>query len=112
MSFTYSFSPIIKSQPPLQIPYDDGTEGRCLIASTNHRLTIYNAELFRHECGRNIIVMDYANILVDPDDVHSEVPPKPEQIEVLYLRLKSWWDSRPESLNPEAHPSPENLLAA
>jgi hypothetical protein len=40
------------------------------------------------------------------------IPPKPEEIEVLYLRLKSWYDVRPQSLLPTNFPSPENLLAA
>jgi len=49
---------------------------------------------------------------MDPDDVNSEIPPKPEQIEVLYFQLQAWWKSRPECLNPTMFPSPENLLAA
>lgn len=75
-------------------------------------LTTFYEALFRYECGRNVIVMECANTLVDPDDMSSEIPPKPEQIEVLYLQLKSWWSSRPDCLNPTTFPSPENLLAA
>jgi hypothetical protein len=75
-------------------------------------LTKTHEALFRYECGRNVIVMDCANTLVDPDDVNSEIPPKPEQIEVLYLQLRSWWKSRPDHLDPTTFPSPENLLAA
>ncbi|KAF2703392.1 hypothetical protein K504DRAFT_177266 [Pleomassaria siparia CBS 279.74] len=95
MSLTYSFAPIIKSQPPLQIPYDDETEA-----------------LFRYECSRHIVLSDCADTLMDQDGTRSDIPPKPEQIEVLYLRLKSWWESRPDRLDPTKHPSPENLLAA
>jgi len=95
VSFTFSLPSIIRSQPPLQVPYDDESEA-----------------LFRYECGRYIIVMNYVNVLVDPNDVNSEVPPKPEQIEVLYLQLKSWWKSRPECLNPTIFPSLENLVVA
>jgi hypothetical protein len=56
--------------------------------------------------------MNCANILLDLDDMNSEIPPKPEQIEVLYFQFQSWWKSRPEGLNPTIFPSPENLLAA
>ncbi|KAF2788826.1 hypothetical protein K505DRAFT_254615 [Melanomma pulvis-pyrius CBS 109.77] len=112
MSFTYSFSPIVKSQPPLQVPYDDETEGKNPVASPTSTLTVCHKALFRSECGRSVIVLDCANTLVDQDDVHSEIPPKPEQIEVLYFRLRSWWDSRSERLDPTKFPSPENLLAA
>lgn len=55
---------------------------------------------------------DMLNTLWDEDIADSEIPPKPEQVEVLYLRLKSWWDLRPQSLDPMRNPSPENLLAA
>ena len=53
-----------------------------------------------------------ANTVWDFDVLHSGVPPKQELVEVLYLRLKSWWDSRQEILDPAINPSPENLVAA
>ncbi|KAF2113856.1 hypothetical protein BDV96DRAFT_118510 [Lophiotrema nucula] len=97
LSFTYSFPAIIKMQPPLPVPYEDSTDSETL---------------FRSECARHVIMLDCANILVDADGSVLDVPPKPEVVEVLVLRLKSWWDSRPVSLNPSDHPSPENLLSA
>lgn len=68
--------------------------------------------LFRSECARNMIILDCSRTLVDPEEPVSDIPPKPEQIEVLYLRLKNWYDGRPQSLLPANYPSPENLLTA
>ena len=45
------------------------------------------------------------------DDYDPDIPPKPEQTEILLIRLHSWYDSRPDSLNPKNDSSPENLLA-
>ncbi|KAF1996448.1 hypothetical protein P154DRAFT_320031 [Amniculicola lignicola CBS 123094] len=97
MSLTYSFPVIQRTQPPLPIPYDEDQESEAL---------------FRSECHRNQIMIEYANTLVGPDDVNNEIPPKPEQVEILYLRLNSWWKTRHESLDPIRNPLPEYLLAA
>ncbi|KAF2871303.1 hypothetical protein BDV95DRAFT_668628 [Massariosphaeria phaeospora] len=97
MSFTYSFPALIQTQPPLLIPYNDTPDTEAL---------------FRSECSRHIIILDCAKLLADPDHEDADIPPKPEDVEILYLRLKSWWDSRPEVLDPTRFPSPENLLTA
>ena len=68
--------------------------------------------LFRSECARNMIILDCSKAIMDPDEPVGDIPPKPEQIEVLYLRLKNWYDARPKCLLPESYPSPENLLTA
>jgi len=59
-----------------------------------------------------MIILDCSRTLVDPEEPVYDIPPKPEQIEVLYLRLKSWYDARAQSLFPANYPSPENLLTA
>ncbi|KAF9737088.1 C6 transcription factor [Paraphaeosphaeria minitans] len=96
MSFTYSLTPLVNSPPPVAIPYE-GTD---------------NEDLFQDECARSVVLLECLNTLIDPDDPTSDLPPKPEQIEILYLRLKLWYDHRRSSLCPTKHPSPENLLTA
>ncbi|KAF2685363.1 hypothetical protein K458DRAFT_23460 [Lentithecium fluviatile CBS 122367] len=97
MSFTYSFPPILQSQPPVAVPYDD---------------TPAKEALFRSECARNVIILDCSKALLEPYEPTTNLSPKPEQIEVLYLRLKAWYDTRPHGLLPEIFPSPENFLIA
>ncbi|KAF2021291.1 hypothetical protein BU24DRAFT_18465 [Aaosphaeria arxii CBS 175.79] len=97
MSFTFTFPALIKSQPPLAIPYDD---------------TPNSEALFRSECARHVILLDCGKYLGMADDNDNEIPPKPEQVEVFYNRWKLWYDNRPTSIEPHANPSPENLLTA
>ncbi|KAF2269450.1 hypothetical protein CC78DRAFT_575010 [Lojkania enalia] len=97
MALTIPFPILLKMQPPISIPYDDTQDVE---------------EFFRSECGRHIIMLDCAHSFAYVDDRGSKIPPNPEQVEVLYLKMKSWWDSRPESLEPTENSSPENLLAA
>ncbi|KAF1954077.1 hypothetical protein CC80DRAFT_536957 [Byssothecium circinans] len=97
MSFTYSFPAIISSQPPVAIPYEDTPEKEAL---------------FRSQCARNIIILECSNTLIDRHDPNFDIPPKPEQIEILHLKLKTWYTTQAPSLHPENFPSPENLLAA
>ncbi|KAJ4293412.1 hypothetical protein N0V90_008695 [Kalmusia sp. IMI 367209] len=97
MSFIYSLSPMIKSPPPVAIPYDENPDSEAL---------------FKDECARSVVLLECLNTLFDPDDPVSDLPPKPEQTEILYLRLKLWFDHRRPSLDPVKHPSPENLLTA
>ncbi|KAF2448778.1 hypothetical protein P171DRAFT_461488 [Karstenula rhodostoma CBS 690.94] len=97
MSFTYSLPPLINSPPPVAIPYEGSTNDEAL---------------FQDECARSVVLLECLNTLIDPDDPTSDLPPKPEQIEILYLRLKLWFDHRRSSLCPTKHPSPENLLTA
>ncbi|KAF2191960.1 hypothetical protein K469DRAFT_555285 [Zopfia rhizophila CBS 207.26] len=94
MAFTYSFPAVVKSQPPVSIPYDECPNSEAL---------------FRAECGRHVIMLSCADTLMDADCVDSDIPPKPEQVEVLYLRFKSWWDARLESLDPTRNPSLERV---
>ncbi|KAL1593824.1 hypothetical protein SLS60_010557 [Paraconiothyrium brasiliense] len=68
--------------------------------------------LFQDECARSVVLLECTNMLIDPDDPTSDIPPKPEQVEILYLRLKLWFDHRRSSLCPTKHPTPENLLTA
>jgi hypothetical protein len=46
------------------------------------------------------------------DAVDDAVSSNPGLVEDFYLRLRSWWDMRPECLNPSINASPENLVAA
>ncbi|KAH7135056.1 hypothetical protein B0J11DRAFT_575675 [Dendryphion nanum] len=96
MSFVYSFPAILKTQPPFPVPSHD---------------TPANEDLFRSECSRHAIFLDCMGILAMDDDYDPEISPKPEQIEILLMRLKSWFESRPQSLEPNKNPSPENLLS-
>lgn len=114
MSFTYSFPALIKSQPPLQVPYHDTPESEGLLCGHAFALRVTDAALalFRSECSRHVILLDCASTLRMTDDYESDLPPKPEQVEVLYMRLKSWYDDRPHSINPNTNSSPENLLTA
>ncbi|KAF2652047.1 hypothetical protein K491DRAFT_719302 [Lophiostoma macrostomum CBS 122681] len=98
MSYTYSFPAILKTQPQLPIPYNDAPNAEAI-----H---------FRSECQRQVIMAECASALWDAGTVGDMVPSNPNLVEVLYLRLKSWWDSRPVSLDPLIHSSPENLVAA
>jgi hypothetical protein len=59
-----------------------------------------------------MIILDCSRALVDPEEPVSDIPPKPEHIEALYLRLKDWYEGRPPGLIPANYPTPENLLTA
>ena len=45
------------------------------------------------------------------EDYDPDILPKPEHTEILLMRLSSWYESRPEILDPRKDSSPENLLA-
>ncbi|CAI6295676.1 unnamed protein product [Periconia digitata] len=97
MSFTYSFPPLITEQPPIAVPYEEIPEKEAF---------------FRYRCTRHILILECSKILTESDAFVSEVPPKPEVIEVLYVKMKSCYDAQPSILDPEKFPSPPNLLAA
>lgn len=113
MSFTYLFQPLLLSQPPAPIPYAEvpEKEGWCLLYTCCESMTDLPA-FFRSECTRSVIILDCLKTLVDPDEPASSIKITPEQTEVLYLRLKNWYNERPQSLLPTTSPSPENLLTA
>ncbi|KAF1847944.1 uncharacterized protein K460DRAFT_279354 [Cucurbitaria berberidis CBS 394.84] len=97
MSFTYSFPVIIKTLPPMEIPYRESPTEEAL---------------FRSECMKHIVILDYVNMLRGDNDLDNKNQLEPEQIEACYLRLTSWWDTRPPDIHPDKAPSIENLLCA
>ncbi|KAF2744922.1 hypothetical protein M011DRAFT_407366 [Sporormia fimetaria CBS 119925] len=97
MSSTYIFEPILKSKPLLPIPYDDNNDAEAL---------------FRAECARQSIMLDVTISLADTEMNQARTPPDPELIETLHIRLKTWWDNRNPSLDPDKNSTPENILAA
>lgn len=96
MSFVYSFPIIMKTQPPLSNP--------CIGNSADEAL-------FRSECSRHVIYLDCAKALAMDEDYDPDTAPKPEHTEILLIRLKSWYESRSDCLDPRNNTSPENLLA-
>ncbi|KAF2465245.1 uncharacterized protein BDR25DRAFT_337166 [Lindgomyces ingoldianus] len=85
MSFTYAFPIIIKSQPPLPLPYEDAVNSQVL---------------FRSECGRHVLMLESTIRHPEPHRIYTDIASRPEWTENFYLRLQSWWDARPECLNP------------
>jgi hypothetical protein len=57
-------------------------------------------------------MLDVSAALCDADIEDSDIPPAPELVETLYLRLDKWWHERPSALDPNKNPSSENLVAA
>ncbi|ORX93515.1 hypothetical protein BCR34DRAFT_594663 [Clohesyomyces aquaticus] len=114
MTFTYSVpTALINTQPPLPIPYNDNSqsEGKHVYQKSTSSLTTWSAH-FRSECDRHIIILDCSKNLLEVDNLFSDVPPKPEQLEVLYLKLEGWWQTRLARLNAMTYPTAENILAA
>ncbi|KAF1969721.1 hypothetical protein BU23DRAFT_651917 [Bimuria novae-zelandiae CBS 107.79] len=97
MSFLFYMPPLINSPPLVAIPYEGVRD---------------TEDLFRDECARSVVLLELLNSLIDAENSTSDIPPKPEEVEILYLRLKLWFDRRRSSLYPAKHASPQNLLAA
>lgn len=113
MSFTYSFPVILKTQPPFPVPYDGAPDSEGMrIFNIDGKGTNWRTALFQSECARQVIILDCLSTVWDLETTNSGIAPRPEQVEVMYIRLKGWWDSRLQSLSPTQNPSPENLLAA
>jgi hypothetical protein len=116
MSFTYSFPAIIKTLPSLSIPYQDRAvaEGELHISTIIGSFTNSNTALFRSECDKHIIILDCVNAFHNYHvrDGQEPILPDAEDVEACYIRLMSWWRSRPPSLDPEHAPSQANLLCA
>ncbi|XPS80710.1 hypothetical protein M3J07_012683 [Ascochyta lentis] len=94
MSITYSFPVIIKNLPSLPIPYQD------------------TDSLFRSECELHTILLDCVGIMQDYEHTVLQDAHSIDRIEGCYSRLRSWWRSRPDSLDPDKHPSQVHLLCA
>ncbi|CAO2647272.1 Nn.00g081940.m01.CDS01 [Neocucurbitaria sp. VM-36] len=97
MSFVYSIPVIIRTLPPMDIPYRDAPNTEAF---------------FRSECAKNIIILDCVNMVQGDNDSYDKAQPVPEEIEACYRRLTLWWDSRSPVIHPDRVPSKENLLCA
>ncbi|KAH7396357.1 hypothetical protein BKA66DRAFT_566849 [Pyrenochaeta sp. MPI-SDFR-AT-0127] len=97
MSFIYSTPLIIKTPPPVAIPYHASPKTEAL---------------FRSECEKHIIILDCIKTCRDLDHPEKKIPANPDQIEACYLRLTAWRASQPSEINPDTVPSKENLLCA
>ncbi|KAF2626280.1 hypothetical protein BU25DRAFT_440684 [Macroventuria anomochaeta] len=94
MSITYSFPVVIKNLPAVPIPYHDVEP------------------LFRSECALHIILLDCVSIIQDNEYTNPRDTRSADRIEACYSRLRSWWYSRPTSLDADKYPSQVHLLCA
>ncbi|KAF2826881.1 hypothetical protein CC86DRAFT_406123 [Ophiobolus disseminans] len=99
MSFTYCFPVILKTPPPVAIPYQDTPDLEAL---------------FRSECTKYTIILDCVNATPSYTEHFDQEKSQPDPgiVEICYQRLTSWWHSRPSILDPEQVPSQQNLLCA
>ncbi|KAJ4330572.1 hypothetical protein N0V87_009878 [Didymella glomerata] len=94
MAITYSFPVVIKKLPAAQIPYED------------------DEPIFHYECALHVILLDCVSITQDHEHIDPVDAQSAERIEACYSRLRSWWYSRPSTLDPDKHPSQVHLLCA
>lgn len=71
-----------------------------------------NLAIFRSECALHTILSDCVTIILDNEYTDPVDAQRADQIEACYSRLKSWWYSRPSTLDPDKHPSQVHLLCA
>lgn len=114
MSCIYSTPVIIKTPPPVAIPYHETpkAEGKHGHRRSKSQLTLGCIARFRSECEKHVIILDCIKASRDLDNPERKLPANPEQIEACYLRLTSWWESRSSDIDPDRVPSKENLLCA
>ncbi|KAJ8108843.1 hypothetical protein OPT61_g7887 [Boeremia exigua] len=110
MAITYSFPVIINRPPPVSISYED-TARKLLIFEFFCRTDV-EAALFRSECALHVILHDCVGIMQDSEPINPHDAESVDRIEACFSRLQSWWRSRPNSLDPDIHPSQVNLLCA
>ena len=111
MAITYSFPVVIKNLPAAQIPYDDAERklsGPARLCTSNAS----NLAIFRSECALHIILLDCVNIIQDNEYINPVDAQSTDRVEACYSRLRSWWYSRPSTLDPDKHPSQVHLLCA
>lgn len=97
MSFIYSFPVIIPRPPSIAMPCCENANATAL---------------FQSECAKNVILIDFADIMVERGNSAKETPPKVEEIKACYARLADWWNYRSKDLDPDLMPTRENLLCA
>lgn len=112
MAITYSFPVVIKKLPAAQIPYEDaerkwsGRTWSVCIANAS------NSAIFPSECALHIILLDCVSIIQDNEYINPVDAQSADRIEACYTRLRSWWYSRPSTLDPDKYPSQVHLLCA
>ncbi|KAF1928400.1 uncharacterized protein M421DRAFT_63540 [Didymella exigua CBS 183.55] len=94
MAITYSSPVLIKSLPAAQIPYQDAEP------------------MFRSECVLHTILHDCVSIIQGNECTNPLDARSADRIDACYSRLRSWWRSRPSTLDPDKYPSQVHLLCA
>ncbi|KAF3009503.1 hypothetical protein E8E13_003784 [Curvularia kusanoi] len=94
MAITYSFPAIIQKLPSMPIP------------------SLETETLFRSECALHIILLDCVGIIQDSEYINPHDAQSADRIEACFSRLRSWWYSRPSTLDPDKYPSQVHLLSA
>lgn len=94
MAITYSFPIIIENLPSMPIP------------------SLESETLFRSECALHIILRDCVSIIQDSEYINPYDAQCADRIEACFSRLRSWWYSRPSTLDPDKYPLQVHLLCA